>query len=82
MIEDCKLNAIDAEKRRDAALLRALSTPHKRQNEMKIGMSPKGKKGRQKQRNLAKRERLGVTCLLRVTCRLIAQYRRLGCRVG
>jgi hypothetical protein len=27
----------EIEKRRDAALLRALSTPHKRQKEMKVG---------------------------------------------
>jgi hypothetical protein len=34
----------EIERRRDAALLRALSTPHKRQKDMKIGKrSPKSK---------------------------------------
>ncbi len=33
-------------KRRDAALLRALSTPHKRQAEMKVG-KPKPESGRE-----------------------------------
>ncbi len=31
----------EIEQRRDAALLRALGTPHKRQSEMKIGKSSK-----------------------------------------
>ena len=31
----------EIEKRRDAALLRALSTPHKRQKEMKVGRKKK-----------------------------------------
>jgi hypothetical protein len=40
--KDDELSDAATEKRRDAALLRALSTPHKRQKEMKIGKS-KGK---------------------------------------
>ena len=35
---------LEIERRRDAALMRALSTPHKRQKEMKIGTRPKPKK--------------------------------------
>jgi hypothetical protein len=35
------LNEDDVERRRDAALLRALSTPHKRQSEMKLGRAKK-----------------------------------------
>jgi hypothetical protein len=38
-----ELGEEETNRRRDAALLRALSTPHKRQKEMKIGRSPKGK---------------------------------------
>jgi hypothetical protein len=32
-------------RRRDAALLRALSTPHKRQAELKVGRKPKPESG-------------------------------------
>ena len=39
---DAELSPQETERRRDAALLRALSTPHKKQADMKIG---KGKKG-------------------------------------
>ena len=44
--EDDSLNEGEIERRRDAALLRALSTPHKRQKEMKLGK--RGKKERDK----------------------------------
>jgi hypothetical protein len=34
---DCEIDEAEAERRRDAGLLRALSTPHKRQKELKVG---------------------------------------------
>jgi hypothetical protein len=39
MNSDEQFNDIDAARRRDAALLRALSTPHKKQADMKVGKS-------------------------------------------
>jgi len=45
--DDARSDA-EAAKIRDAALLRALSTPHKRQKEMKLGRTRSGKKGPQK----------------------------------
>src|SRR5436309_1509856 len=56
---DDQFSDFETEKRRDAALLRALSTPHKRQAEMKIGKrkpkpeanaSPKGRRQPPKER--------------------------------
>jgi hypothetical protein len=35
------LSEVEVESRRDAALLRALSTPHKQQKEMKLGRKKK-----------------------------------------
>ena len=48
------MNTEEIERRRDRALLRALSTPHKKQSEMKLGKqrsAPKAKASRKKSAN-------------------------------
>ena len=46
MVNDDSYSEKETEKRRDAALLRALSTPHKKQADMKVGKvkGPGGKR--------------------------------------
>ena len=56
-----ELSEQEIARRRDAALLRALSTPHKRQSEMKIGKSnPKADVGASpKKRGLPTKNNIG-----------------------